>query len=240
MSRKAKKEAELSIQSGFRHHDMLTQQELVTLLLKKKGKLPASNSLNLDTYAQVLAPTPFRAMQNALICLTTIVSRMVIQLGVSTEKSFALSDYFVYTVEEKKNRAELEALLDDMLSSYSDLLQAESIAAYSQKVTKAIFYIQEHLYEPCPVSEVANHLGLNPRYFATLFKNEVGISPSAYIKQKKMDEACHLLIHRDLQINEIAEMLGFCNTAYFSAEFKRTFGKSPRQYILLQFQDSEQ
>lgn len=230
MSRKAKKEAELSMQSGFRHHDMLSQQELITLLLKKNEKFPVSNSLNLDTYAQVLAPTAFRAMQNGVICLITIVSRMVIQLGISPEKSFALSDYFVYTVEEKKNRAELEALVDDMISSYSDLLRAESIATYSQKVTKALFYIQEHIYEPCTVSEVAEYLNLNPRYFTALFKKETGTFPSVYIKQEKMAEACHLLLHRNYQINEIAEMLGFCNVSHFSASFKQIYGKTPQQY----------
>lgn len=117
--------------------------------------------------------------------MIAIVSRMVIQLGISPEKSFALSDYFVYTVEEKKNRTELEALVDDMISSYSDLLRAESVAAYSQKITKALFYIQEHVYEPCTVSEVADYLQLNPRYFAALFKKETGMSPQFISNEKR-------------------------------------------------------
>lgn len=228
MSRKAKKEAERSMQSGFRHHDMLSQQELVTLLLKKNEKLPASNSLNLDTYAHVLAPTTFRAMQNAVICLIAIVSRMVIQLGVSAEKSFSLSDYFVYTVEEKKSRRELEQLLDDVISSYADLLRIDSVTLYSQKITRAVQYIQEHIYEPCSVAALAEYVHLNPRYFSSLFKKEVGVSPSSYIKKKKMEEADHLLTRHDLQINEIAEMLGFCSASHFSCEFKQYYGETPQ------------
>lgn len=233
MDRKARREAQLSIQSGFRHHDMTSQQELIALLLNKGEKLPLSHSLNLDTYAQILAPTPLRAMQNGIICLITIVSRMVIQLGVSSEKSFSLSDYFVYTVEEKKTRAELEDYVEVIISSFSDLLRSESVAAYSQKITKAIHYIQEHLYEPCPVSSVAAHVNLNPRYFSGQFKKEVGNTPTSYIRQKKMEEACRLLSRQNLQINEIAEMLGYCSSAYFSAEFKRIYGKNPSQYVLL-------
>lgn len=227
MSREAKKQAELSIQSGFRHHDMLSQQELLTLLLNKKESLPLSHSLNLDTYAQVLAPSPFRAMKNAAICLITIISRLVIQFGITTEKSFALSDYFVYMVEEQRTRAELEKLIDDIISSYSDLLHTESTAFYSKKVTKAVQYIQEHLYESCTVSSISAYLHLNPRYFSALFKKETGILPSSYIKQKKMEEAYRLITKYDYQINEVAEMLHFCNASYFSSEFKRMYGKSP-------------
>lgn len=228
MSTEARRQANLSIQSGFQHHDMLSEQELLTLLLKNRGTWPRTHSLNLDTYAMVLAPEPFRAMQNALICFVTIISRMVIQLGVSAEKSFSLSDYFVYTVEEKHSRAELETLIEDILTSYSDLLRIESVAFYSKKVTKAVQYIQEHLYESCTVGEIAEHLHLNPRYFAELFKKEVGVSPSAYIKQKKMEEAYHLLSRHDMQVHEVSEMLGFCNASYFSAEFKRTFSDTPQ------------
>ena len=92
MSREAHRHAKFSIQSGFLHHDMLSQQDLLSLLLKDRKMRPYTNSLNLDTYAHILAPEPFRAMKNATICLIAIISRMVIQLGVSAEKSFSLSD----------------------------------------------------------------------------------------------------------------------------------------------------
>lgn len=194
---------------------------------KKGGKWPPSNSLNLDTYAHVLAPEPLRAMKNATICLITIVSRMVIQFGISAEKSFSMSDYFVYTVEEKKNRQELELLIDDILSSYSDLIRTDNVAVYSKKITKAMHYIQEHLYEPCTISEISEHLHLNPRYFSSLFKKEVGFLPSVYIRQKKMEEAWHLISSHDMPINEVAEMLGFCSSSHFASEFKRMYGQSP-------------
>lgn len=230
MGREAMRQADLSMQSGFQHHDMLSQQDLLTLLLKKREQLPVSNALNLDTYADVLAPEPFRAMKNAVICLIAIISRMVIQLGVSAEKSFSLSDYFVYTVEEQRSRADLEKLIEDIISSYADLFHTDSVAFHSKKVTKAIQYIQAHIYEPCTVSDIAGYLRTNPRYFSTLFKKEVGVSPLAYIKQKKMEEARHLIADHDLRINAVAEMLGFCSASHFSAEFKRFYGQSPLCY----------
>lgn len=41
MSKEAKRQANLSIQSGFSHHDMLSQQDLLSLLLKKGGQMAA-------------------------------------------------------------------------------------------------------------------------------------------------------------------------------------------------------
>lgn len=63
---------------------------------------------------------------------------------------------------------------------------------------------------------------------STLFKNEVGISPSAYIRQKKLEEAYHLVTQHDMPLNEIAELLGFYDASHFSADFKRMYGKSPQ------------
>lgn len=230
MSREARRQANLSLQSGFRHHDMLLQQELFTQLLKGREKSSVSGLLDLDAYAHVLAPEPLRAMKNSVICLITIIARMAISLGISTEKSFALSDYFVYTVEKKNSRAELEKLIEDILASYSDLLRTDSTAFYPQKITKAIRYIHEHIYESCTVASLAEYLHLNPRYFSTLFKNEVGISPSAYIRQKKLEEAYHLVTQHDMPLNEIAELLGFYDASHFSADFKRMYGKSPQHF----------
>lgn len=222
-----KKQANLSIQSGFHHHDMPSEQELLTLLLKSHGTRPKSHSLNLDTYAMVLAPNPFRAMQNALICFVAIISRTVIRLGVSPEKSFSLSDYFVYSVEEKHTRKELDDLIEEILTSYSDLLQADQVSVYSKKIAKAIRYIQEHVYDSCRVEDIATHLTINPRYFTKLFKAETGISPSVYIKQKKLEEARQLLSQHDMSVREVSEMLCFCNPSYFASEFRKAFNVSP-------------
>jgi AraC-like DNA-binding protein len=184
----------------------------------------------LDTYVNVLAPTPFRAMQNGVICLIAIISRLAINLGVDVEQSFALSDYFVCEVENKKNKSELDIFVRDVYSDFSALVRAESVRNYSQPITKAVRYIRTHLYEPIAVGAIARYVNLNPRYFATLFKKEVGQTPSQYIRGRKMSEALTLLEQGQYSVTETAEMLGYCSLSYFSSEFKTVYGQSPKRY----------
>ncbi|HOO52400.1 MAG TPA: AraC family transcriptional regulator, partial [Alphaproteobacteria bacterium] len=92
-------------------------------------------------------------------------------------------------------------------------------------------YIRAHLYEPIGASEIAQYIDLNQHYFSSLFKKEVGQTPSQYIRNQKMSEALTLLDEGQYSITETAEMLGYCSLSYFSSEFKRVYGQSPKQYI---------
>jgi AraC-like DNA-binding protein len=212
--------------NGFLHHNFESEQRIIALLLREGGDPLKLLGINLDTYADVLAPTPFRAMQNGVICLVTVICRLTIALGVPPEQSFALSDYFVCEVERRKSKAQLESLVREVFDSFSDLIYTENVRGYSPGIKKAVRYIQSHLYG-CRVSEAAGQAGLNPRYFSSLFKKETGLSPSVYIRNIKMAEAENLLAQGDLSVTAIAENLGYCSLSYFSTEFKRVFGRSP-------------
>jgi AraC-like DNA-binding protein len=116
-------------------------------------------------------------------------------------------------------------------STFSELVRAEGVRNYSQPVTKAVRYIHAHLYDPVTVDEIAKYVHLNPRYFSTLFKKEVGTTPSQCIRAKKMSEALTLLQQGQYSITETAEMLGYCSLSYFSSEFKSVYGQSPKAYL---------
>jgi AraC-like DNA-binding protein len=170
-------------------------------------------------------------MQNGIICLTATICRLAISLGADIEQSFALSDYFVCGVENKKTKSELEAFTRDICFCFSELVRTEGVRNYSQPVTKAVRYIRAHLYEPIAIGEIAQHVGLNPRYFSTLFRKDAGQTPTQYIRSQKMSEALALLEQCQYSITETAEMLGYCNLSYFSSEFKNVYGQSPKKYL---------
>jgi YesN/AraC family two-component response regulator len=66
---------------------------------------------------------------------------------------------------------------------------------------------------------------------SSIFKAEVGVTISGYIRNKKLDEAKYLLQLTSYSVTEIGEMLGFCDIAYFSNQFKSKFGKSPKKLL---------
>lgn len=77
------------------------------------------------------------------------------------------------------------------------------------------------LAEMCGVSEV---------YFRQEFKKFYGSTPLEYIKKRRIEMAKMLLETGLYTVTEVAFRTGFENSSYFSAEFRRMEGKSPREY----------
>ena len=60
----------------------------------------------------------------------------------------------------------------------------------------------------------------------------LGVTPTAYINQIRIEHAAHLLRSDDIQIERVAETCGFENTSYFYRLFRRQYGATPRAYRL--------
>ena len=95
---------------------------------------------------------------------------------------------------------------------------------------KAVAYIDAHYAENLRLENVAAHVSLNPSYFSTIFKRELKISFSDYLTQKRIEEACRLLLESNLPLLDIAAAVGFENQSYFSQSFRKHTGLTPTQY----------
>jgi AraC-like DNA-binding protein len=98
---------------------------------------------------------------------------------------------------------------------------------------QVIKFIDKHFAEPdlCTAS-IARHLHLSPRYIQMAF-NSSDFTPSDYLRNRRL-EACASLLTNPAKagttITDIAMSCGFNSSAYFSTEFNRRYGMSPRRY----------
>ena len=77
----------------------------------------------------------------------------------------------------------------------------------------------------------ANKFGLSPKYFAALVKSELKVSPRQWINQYILMQAKSLLTQRnDLNIQQIAYLLGFKDQTTFCRFFKKQEGLTPSMY----------
>ena len=219
-----------SLLSGYRHHPYALEQELSRLMEKGEWDSIISDELNLETYADILAPDRLRDMKNSLICLAAVISRSAIDRGVPPEKSFAVSDFYINEIETQNSPGQLQQLLRQMLREYSRLEQEAKKRTCSVPVGRAILYIREHLYGRCRVADVAQAIGYNPQYLSVLFRQELGQSPLEYIREQKMKEAAGLLQSGSCTAAEAAQSLGYCNASYFTKDFGRVLGMTPREF----------
>ncbi len=76
-------------------------------------------------------------------------------------------------------------------------------------------------------------LPFNYDYLRKLFKNEVGITPHAYLEKIRMETAAGFLRSMDSDhssVAKIAQDCGYEDALYFSRTFKKHFGLSPTAY----------
>lgn len=134
------------------------------------------------------------------------------------------------------------------LQSHSDFIETQGILlqlisrfsmpgqCYSKnkvlpdRIMDTIRFISINLHQELSVNLLAARCNCNHQYFSRLFKQHLGISPQAYIIQKRIEQAKHMIYSDTLSLACIAERTGFGSLSSFSRSFKHETGDSPRNY----------
>ncbi|AZN42921.1 AraC family transcriptional regulator [Paenibacillus albus] len=97
-------------------------------------------------------------------------------------------------------------------------------------IEASIAYMKLHYMDKISVQDVAASMGLNRTYFATVFTEQMGLSPKAYLQKLQMEKAKQLLGQNTATITEIALTLGYPNLFSFSRSFRNYYGYYPKAY----------
>lgn len=97
-------------------------------------------------------------------------------------------------------------------------------------VTTIKNYIHSHLEQDLTRESLAAMVYLTPDYLSHLFKRETGFSLTNYIIYERIEEAKRMLAGTDKSVSEIATRCGFQNISYFSRQFRRFTGVTPREF----------
>jgi AraC-like DNA-binding protein len=98
------------------------------------------------------------------------------------------------------------------------------------KFEEVLEYMDKNYLKNPSLQEVAKKANMAPNYFHRKFKKAFGISPYAYMLQKRMDKAKKLLAFPSRSIKEVALLCGYDNEFYFSKTFKKYSSMSPREF----------
>ncbi|KAB8330091.1 helix-turn-helix transcriptional regulator [Scytonema tolypothrichoides VB-61278] len=125
-----------------------------------------------------------------------------------------------------------QVLVIHLLRHYSTLTQ--SVTSGNRSLTRAqlqqaIDYIHAHLNRDLSLAELASVVNISPTYFASLFKQAIGISPHQYVIRQRVERAKLMLSKTDLAIADIALQVGFCSQSHLTQHFKRFTGITPKQ-----------
>ena len=95
----------------------------------------------------------------------------------------------------------------------------------------ALQYIRRNADKGLSVTDVIRHVGgMSRRAFEVRFRRWTGTSVHREIVRTRLDRAKIMLAHPDIQIKEIAYLVGFRTARQFSTVFKTNEGISPQVY----------
>ncbi|MGQ7312357.1 helix-turn-helix domain-containing protein [Microbacterium arabinogalactanolyticum] len=98
------------------------------------------------------------------------------------------------------------------------------------RIHAAMAYLRENLATTVGVSELAKMANLSPSHFAALFKTTTGMGVIEYLARLRSAQARELLLTTSMSIQDIAEAVGYADPYYFSRQFRRLNGVSPREF----------
>lgn len=98
-------------------------------------------------------------------------------------------------------------------------------------IKKALDYIDRNYAIPdISITSVAEQLEISEGHLSHIFKKETGCTLLYYITRRRVCEAQRLLHDSTLKVYEVAEKVGYKDTAYFSNIFKKYTGDNPTDY----------
>ena len=181
--------------------------------------------------AGVLSRDPLTNLKYHFVIATAMITRICHEEGMEMEKAFRLNDYYILQLDEINTPEGMAALHERMVLDYTGKMHMLRYHAdLSGPIRTCVDYIYANLPSRITVEDLSGVTGVSPSHLSRLFRKEMGLPISDYIRERKMEAARHLLCYSDFSLAEISSYLSFSSQSHFNQTFRAYEGMTPRQY----------
>jgi AraC-like DNA-binding protein len=99
-----------------------------------------------------------------------------------------------------------------------------------ERVARVQAILSAEIENPPSLGELGRQVGCSPFYLSRMFRQEAGITISAYLRKARMELAAELLRAGKANVTEAAMTVGYSSLSHFSKAFAETFGCCPCLY----------
>lgn len=165
------------------------------------------------------------------VITVAMITRHCVEGGMELEQAYRLSDFYILKMDSCSTIAEIAALHNNMVLDFTGkMVFIHKKTIISRSIIQCTDYIYTHLHERITVDTLATYTGLSASYLSRLFKKNLGLSVSDYIREKKIEKAENLLKYSNYSYIEIANYLSFSSQSHFIQTFEKMTGMTPKKY----------
>lgn len=126
-----------------------------------------------------------------------------------------------YTINQTYPTFPINRAFSSMMETVSNHLWLPELSNIEKsRIFPSICYLDKHINEKIPVSQLAKLCLMNETKFRQMFKRDTGKTPAQYRIEKKIEKAQELLVFNpSISSSELVALLGFSDTSYFYKTF---------------------
>jgi len=113
------------------------------------------------------------------------------------------------------------------LKPESELFPSQHWQSYPVPLRRALRWLHIAFYKPFRLDNLAHFCAVSPAYLCRLFKRYLGITPVNYLRRLRLQVAYRMLKETNLNVVDVAFLVGYRNFPYFVRQFHQYFGVSP-------------
>lgn len=184
-----------------------------------------------ESYLKSIEKAMRSRMFRAYVVLNLRFTAFAYMEEIGIEKDRYMKEIGKYAQDVSIEPDEAALYFEVMLRMAIGLRDQESNSQNKKMLKQAVEYIDRHYAnEEISLNVVAAEVNVSANYLSAVFSQSMKKTFVEYVTEKRMEKARELLRSTSLPSGEIASRVGYKDSHYFSFVFKKTQGKSPREY----------
>ncbi len=109
--------------------------------------------------------------------------------------------------------------------------QIQEIKTENILLEKVETFISANLDNQISIDDISEYVGYSSAHISRIFKKKFGLTPHAYIVDKKVHKAKDMILNSEnVNLAEVANESGFYDQSHFVKTFKKAYSLSPNAY----------
>jgi len=145
---------------------------------------------------------------------------------------FSINDrlYLLDDIQHSEDSYLIRSAFYYIASLYSKLPKVPREKKFTTLIGQVLSYVEEHYEENISLEDFSRRVGYDYHYLSNVVNDGLKENFRSYLNRYRVQKAIELLQRGEVQIQEVAEKVGYDSLRTFNRNFLKIVGKTPRDF----------